>query len=167
MSQLHLGGGSPTFLNDAELGQLMAMLRRHFVLAPGGEYSIEVDPRTVDPAAAGRLWLNLGFNRLSFGVQDFDLEVQKAVHRVQPAQQVFTLVEAARTLRLRVGQCGPDLRPAPADARNRLSARWPRSNELRPDRIALVCLCALAGALQTPAPHCHRCRSCPRAASPR
>jgi len=48
VSQLHLGGGSPTFLSDDELAQLMAMLRRHFVLAPGGEYSIEVDPRTVD-----------------------------------------------------------------------------------------------------------------------
>jgi len=95
VSQLHLGGGSPTFLSDDELRALMAMLRRSFSLAPGGEYSIEVDPRTVDE---GRLAVlaELGFNRLSFGVQDFDPAVQKAVHRIQPAEQVFALVETAR-----------------------------------------------------------------------
>ncbi len=96
VSQLHLGGGSPTFLNDDELRQLMAMLKRNFVLAPGGEYSIEVDPRTVDAKRLDTL-AELGFNRLSFGVQDFDTAVQKAVHRVQPAEQVFALVQAART----------------------------------------------------------------------
>ena len=95
VSQLHLGGGSPTFLSDEELRGLMAMLGRSFSFAPGGEYSIEVDPRTVD---ANRLAVlaELGFNRLSFGVQDFDAAVQKAVHRVQPAEQVFALMQAAR-----------------------------------------------------------------------
>ena len=95
VSQLHLGGGSPTFLNDAELRELMAMLRRSFSLAPGGEYSIEIDPRTVNASRLATL-AELGFNRLSFGVQDFDPAVQKAVHRVQPAEQVFALVDAAR-----------------------------------------------------------------------
>src|SRR3990167_7878165 len=94
VSQLHLGGGSPTFLSDAELGELMGMLRRNFNLAPGGEYSIEVDPRTIDAQRLDTL-AELGFNRLSFGVQDFDPAVQKAVHRVQPAEQVFALVESA------------------------------------------------------------------------
>ena len=95
VSQLHLGGGTPTFLSDDELRSLMSMLRRSFHMLTGGEYSIEVDPRTVD---AGRLALlaELGFNRLSFGVQDFDPAVQKAVHRVQPAEQVFALMAAAR-----------------------------------------------------------------------
>ena len=95
VSQLHLGGGTPTFLSDDGLRQLMATLRRSFTFAPGGEYSIEVDPRTV---TADRLAVlaELGFNRLSFGVQDFDAEVQKAVHRIQPAEQVFALVEASR-----------------------------------------------------------------------
>ena len=95
VSQLHLGGGSPTFLSDEELRQLMAMLRANFVFVPGGEYSIEVDPRTVDAARLDTL-AALGFNRLSFGVQDFEPAVQKAVHRVQPAEQVFALVAAAR-----------------------------------------------------------------------
>src|SRR5690606_20188726 len=69
VSKLHLGGGTPTFLSDEELAELMALLRRHFVLAPGGEYSIEVDPRTVNAERLQHLH-DLGFNRLSFGVQD-------------------------------------------------------------------------------------------------
>lgn len=95
VSQLHLGGGSPTFLSDDELRELMAMLRRNFNLVPGGEYSIEVDPRTIDASRLDTL-AELGFNRLSFGVQDFDPAVQKSVNRVQPAEQVFSLVAAAR-----------------------------------------------------------------------
>jgi len=95
ISQLHFGGGTPTFLSDDELGELMGMLRRNFTFAPGGEYAIEVDPRTIDASRLDTL-ANLGFNRLSFGVQDFDPAVQKAVHRVQPAEQVFALVQAAR-----------------------------------------------------------------------
>ncbi len=97
VTQLHLGGGTPTFLSDAELRELMAMLRRSFALAPGGEYSIEIDPRTIDESRLNTL-AELGFNRLSFGVQDFDPEVQKAVHRIQPAEQVFRLVEQSRAI---------------------------------------------------------------------
>jgi len=95
VTQLHLGGGTPTFLSDDELKELMAMLRRSFTLAPGGEYSIEIDPRTVD-AARLRALAGLGFNRLSFGVQDFDPDVQKAVHRIQPFEQVSELMGQAR-----------------------------------------------------------------------
>ena len=97
VSQLHLGGGTPTFLSDEQLGTLMCTLRRSFEFVPGGNYAIEVDPRTVDASRLAVL-AGLGFNRLSFGVQDFDLEVQKAVHRIQPAEQVFALVDAARKL---------------------------------------------------------------------
>ena len=93
--QLHLGGGTPTFLDDAALRTLMAMLGDAFTLSPDGEYSIEIDPRTVDRARLVTL-AGLGFNRLSFGVQDFDPDVQKAVHRIQPAGQVFDLMATAR-----------------------------------------------------------------------
>ena len=95
VSQLHLGGGTPTFLSDDQLRQLMRLLRSHFHLVPGGEHSIEIDPRTV---SAERLQVlhQLGFNRLSFGVQDFDPQVQKAVHRIQPVEQTFELTQAAR-----------------------------------------------------------------------
>jgi oxygen-independent coproporphyrinogen III oxidase len=97
VSQLHLGGGSPTFLSDAELADLMSMLQRHFELIPGGEFSIEVDPRTVTNERLLSLH-RLGFNRLSFGVQDFDPYVQVAVHRVQPQFQVEALMQSARQI---------------------------------------------------------------------
>lgn len=97
VQQLHLGGGSPTFLTDDELTALMATIRRNFSLLDNGEYSIEVDPRTVNAERLSHL-RQLGFNRISFGVQDFDADVQKAVHRIQPAEQVFALTKAARQL---------------------------------------------------------------------
>jgi len=97
VSQLHFGGGSPTFLSDAELGRLMASLRQAFHLAPSAEISIEVDPRTASTARLAHL-ASLGFNRLSFGVQDFDPAVQQAVHRVQSHDSVVALVRAARAL---------------------------------------------------------------------
>jgi oxygen-independent coproporphyrinogen-3 oxidase len=135
VSQLHLGGGTPTFLSDKELHELMVMLRRSFTLAPGGEYSIEVDPRTVD---AGRLatLAELGFNRLSFGVQDFDPVVQKAVHRVQPVEQVFALVASARQLGFE--SINVDLiYGLPQQTPESFDRTLAQVNELRPDRIAL------------------------------
>lgn len=135
VSQLHLGGGTPTFLSDDELRELMHMLRRHFELVPGGEYSVEVDPRTVDEKRLAVL-AELGFNRLSFGVQDFDPAVQKAVHRVQPAQQVFELVAAAR--RLGFESVNVDLiYGLPLQTPESFERTLAQVNELRPDRIAL------------------------------
>ncbi|MGL6111288.1 MAG: radical SAM protein, partial [Rubrivivax sp.] len=90
VSQLHFGGGSPTFLSDAELARTMAALRGAFRIDGSSEMSIEVDPRTVTPQRLA-FCRQLGFNRISFGVQDFDLQVQVAVHRVQPFESVRTL----------------------------------------------------------------------------
>ena len=135
VSQLHLGGGTPTFLSDVELRELMAMLRRSFTLAPGGEYSIEVDPRTIDASRLDTL-AELGFNRLSFGVQDFDPAVQKAVHRVQPAEQVFALVEAARARGFE--SVNVDLiYGLPQQTPESFTRTLQQVTELRPDRIAL------------------------------
>ncbi|MBC7918141.1 MAG: oxygen-independent coproporphyrinogen III oxidase [Rhodoferax sp.] len=135
VSQLHLGGGSPTFMNDDELRQLMGMLRRNFSFAPGGEYSIEVDPRTVDAQRLDTL-AELGFNRLSFGVQDFDPAVQKAVHRVQPAEQVFALVEAARAKGFE--SINVDLiYGLPRQTPESFARTLEQVVQLRPDRIAL------------------------------
>jgi oxygen-independent coproporphyrinogen-3 oxidase len=135
VSQLHLGGGSPTFLSDDELRELMAMLRRNFAFAPGGEYSIEVDPRTVDNNRLDTL-AELGFNRLSFGVQDFDPAVQKAVHRVQPAEQVFALVQAARDRGFE--SINVDLiYGLPLQSPESFDRTLAQVAELRPDRIAL------------------------------
>ncbi len=98
VSQLHLGGGSPTFLDDDELSDLMASLKRAFKLTPKAEVSIEVDPRTATPQRLRSL-AAIGFNRISFGIQDFDPDVQKAVHRVQSYESVHDLVAEARALR--------------------------------------------------------------------
>ena len=135
VSQLHFGGGTPTFLDDAELGQLMGMIRGAFTLAEGGEYSVEVDPRTVDEARLQHLF-DLGFNRLSFGVQDFDPDVQKAVHRIQPAEQVFALVEASR--RIGFKSVNVDLiYGLPQQTAASFARTLQQVNALRPDRIAL------------------------------
>ena len=135
VSQLHLGGGTPTFLNDDELRELVAMLRRHFQFVPGGEYSVEVDPRTVDENRLAVL-AELGFNRLSFGVQDFDPAVQKAIHRVQPAEKVFAMVHAARALGFE--SVNVDLiYGLPLQTPESFACTLAQVNELRPDRIAL------------------------------
>lgn len=97
VSQLHFGGGTPTYLTDAQMDELLACLRHWFAFAPDGEgeYSIEVDPRTVS-AARVEVLRRQGFNRLSLGVQDFDPEVQKAVNRIQPEAMTTDLIKAAR-----------------------------------------------------------------------
>ncbi|MCY1396899.1 Oxygen-independent coproporphyrinogen III oxidase [compost metagenome] len=102
VEQLHFGGGTPTFLSHDELRQLMAHLRRHFQLLDddSGDYSIEIDPREADWSTMGLL-RELGFNRVSLGVQDLDPVVQRAVNRLQSLDQTRAIVEAARTLQFR------------------------------------------------------------------
>ncbi|MDR7268076.1 oxygen-independent coproporphyrinogen-3 oxidase [Pelomonas saccharophila] len=135
VSQLHLGGGSPTFLSDGELSALMEALRRRFQLLPDAELSIEVDPRTVDLQRLAHLRL-LGFNRLSFGVQDFDAAVQKAVHRVQPYESVAMLMRAARELGF--ASISVDLiYGLPLQTPASFARTIARVAELRPDRIAM------------------------------
>jgi oxygen-independent coproporphyrinogen-3 oxidase len=135
VSQLHLGGGSPTFLSDEELTQLMTMLRRNFQFVPGGEYSVEIDPRTVTRERLAHL-AEQGFNRLSFGVQDFEPTVQKAVHRIQPAEQVFDLVAASRELGFE--SVNVDLiYGLPMQTPETFERTLEQITQLRPDRIAL------------------------------
>lgn len=97
VEQLHFGGGTPTFLSDEQMADLMAHLRHWFRFAndEAGEYSIEIDPRTVTPERIASL-RRQGFNRLSLGVQDFDPEVQKAVNRIQPETMTLDAIQAAR-----------------------------------------------------------------------
>jgi oxygen-independent coproporphyrinogen-3 oxidase len=97
VAQLHFGGGTPTYLSDAQMGELMDHLRRCFRFAADdqGEYSIEVDPRTVSAERVHSLRAQ-GFNRISLGVQDFDAEVQKAVNRIQPEEETRAIIAAAR-----------------------------------------------------------------------
>lgn len=97
VTQLHWGGGSPTFLDKAEMTELMHMLATHFNLLDDGdrEYAIEIDPRTVDEGDIALL-KGLGFNRISMGIQDFDPLVQRAINRIQPYNKVRPLVKSVR-----------------------------------------------------------------------
>jgi oxygen-independent coproporphyrinogen-3 oxidase len=95
--QLHLGGGSPTYLTTGQIATLLRRLQARFPFAPGErlEAALEIDPRTVGRADLGAL-RDLGFNRVSFGVQDIDPLVQRAVNRVQPLELTRATLEAAR-----------------------------------------------------------------------
>lgn len=95
--QMHFGGGTPTYLNGAELTELVYALASHFNLINDDEreYSIEIDPRTVDREQLALL-KGLNFNRISFGVQDFNTDVQRAINRIQPLEMVTDLTESAR-----------------------------------------------------------------------
>ena len=95
VSQIHLGGGTPTFFDDNQLQQLMDMIEDIFTVSPDCEKSIELDPRKISDESIVLL-TRLGFNRISLGVQDFDLQVQKAVNRVQSFQLVKDRLNAAR-----------------------------------------------------------------------
>jgi oxygen-independent coproporphyrinogen-3 oxidase len=135
VTQLHLGGGTPTFLSDGELAALMALLDRSFGLVPGAERSIEIDPRTVDAQRLAGI-AALGFNRISFGVQDFEPAVQEAVHRIQPFDKVARLMDDARGIGF--DSINADLiyglpRQTPATFARTLQGIV----RIRPDRIAL------------------------------
>jgi len=97
VNQLHWGGGTPTFLSFEQMQQLMTVTRQHFLLKDddSGEYSIEVDPRETHSHTIKQL-RELGFNRISLGLQDFDPAVQKAVNRIQSEEQTFKVLEDAR-----------------------------------------------------------------------
>ncbi len=97
VKQLHWGGGTPTFIKHNEMRELMAVTRQHFNLANDsiGEYSIEIDPREVSAKTIAVL-REIGFNRLSLGVQDVDPNVQKAVNRIQPNEVTLAAINNAR-----------------------------------------------------------------------
>lgn len=97
VDQLHWGGGTPTFLSDDQMREIMQAAGRHFALKTDdtGEYSIEIDPREADAHTIAVL-RELGFNRISLGVQDFDPAVQKAVNRIQSIAETRTVIDAAR-----------------------------------------------------------------------
>ncbi len=102
VTQLHFGGGTPTFLTDDQFSNLLANINSNFSLAPTErrEFSIEIDPRAVRDSTIPLL-RELGFDRISLGVQDFDPKVQKAVNRIQSVEQTFAVLDSARSLGFR------------------------------------------------------------------
>ncbi len=100
VSQLHWGGGTPTYFTAGQLARLHDRFRRHFTFTPEAEVGVEIDPRVTSPEHLTVL-RSLGFNRLSMGVQDFAPEVQDAVNRVQSYELTRSLVDHARALGFR------------------------------------------------------------------
>jgi len=135
IEQLHLGGGTPTYLSIEELQRVMVLLRARFAFAPRGEFSIEIDPRTT-PEEKIRALASLGFNRLSIGVQDFDPAVQAAVNREQSLEITRACVEEARAAGFQ--SVNLDLiYGLPRQSTASFSVTLDRVLELSPDRVAL------------------------------
>ena len=133
--QYHLGGGTPTRLTPQDLSRLVAHARALYPFAPDAELSIEVDPRTVNGPYLGHLRA-LGFNRLSFGVQDVNPAVQAAVHRVQPIELVEGLMTEARKLDFR-GINMDLIHGLPRQTPETFAGTVRQVLALRPDRLAL------------------------------
>jgi oxygen-independent coproporphyrinogen-3 oxidase len=133
--QMHWGGGTPTFLSDHELRVVWDLLRTSFEFDPNGEYAIEIDPRSCGPDTI-RLLAELGFNRASFGVQDFDPAVQRAVNRIQPYEMTRDVIAASRACGFK--SLNVDLiYGLPKQSVSSFADTVERVLELRPDRIAL------------------------------
>lgn len=136
LTQLHLGGGTPTYFTSEQLEDLMATLHQAFNMddSDDHEFSLEVDPRTVTPEQIHTL-RKLGFNRLSFGVQDFDARVQAAVNRIQTEEQTRELVQAARDAQFK--SVSVDLiYGLPLQTVESFNTTLNKIIDIRPDRIA-------------------------------
>nr|MDT0253784.1 oxygen-independent coproporphyrinogen III oxidase [Endozoicomonas sp.] len=137
IEQLHLGGGTPTFLDAQQMTALMDKIRQHFQLSPSdaADYSIELDPREVDWPMMNTL-KELGFNRISVGVQDLDERVQKAVNRVQPESMIQSVLDASRTMAFR--SIHMDLiYGLPLQTTNSFMNTIDRVIDMAPDRLSL------------------------------
>ncbi len=146
ISKMHWGGGTPTFLGDGESARLMQAIRSSFDLDPAGEYAIEIDPRKVDAQRVAYLGA-LGFNRMSVGVQDFNIDVQRAVNRVQSLAQTRAAIDAARGNGFR--SVNMDLiYGLPRQTVDGFAATLERVIECDPDRIALYSYAHLPSAFK-------------------
>lgn len=133
--QLHFGGGTPSFLSVDQRRRVLSFLRKAFHFTSDAEISIEVDPRRIEPSLIDELHEE-GFNRLSIGVQDFNRDVQKAIHREQDDELIFALRERARRLEFR--SFSIDLiYGLPLQTAERFAYTLERTLALAPDRISL------------------------------
>ncbi len=137
VNQLHWGGGTPTFISHEQMANLMQVTRQHFNLHDddSGEYSIEIDPREVSRESI-KLLRDIGFNRMSLGVQDFDPAVQKAVNRIQSDKQTLGALESAREFGFK--SISTDLiYGLPLQTEKSFATTLQRIIEISPDRISL------------------------------
>ena len=135
VAHLHWGGGTPTALTPDDLTRVMCAIDKHFAILPEAELAIESDPRTLTDAMIGRLG-ELGFNRASFGVQEFDPEVQQAINRIQPPEMVEGTVTSLRAVG--IDRINFDLiYGLPFQTTEKLLNTIDQAVAMRPDRIAL------------------------------
>lgn len=135
LEQLHLGGGTPTFLNNEEIMSLMGLIEENFKISANCEMSIEIDPRKVSNETLVLL-TNIGFNRISLGVQDFDEKVQLAVNRIQSFDLVRERLETARKLNIK--SINMDLiYGLPFQTVQTFEQTLDKVIELRPDRLSI------------------------------
>lgn len=133
--QVHLGGGTPTFLRTKQIGQLIKLLRTRFHFASDAEIGLEVDPRSLEPEDVRQL-REIGFNRLSLGIQDLDPDVQHAVNRVHDLSRVSAIYGAARAVGF--DSISVDLiYGLPRQTTEAFARTIEEIVELRPDRISL------------------------------
>lgn len=133
--QLHWGGGTPTFLNEAQIERLYTTARKYFDIDPAGEIAIEIDSRTIDKSKVQKLRA-LGFNRVSMGIQDFNEDVQREVNRCQPYRIVKEFNEWCRELNF-VSVNFDLIYGLPRQTRESFQDTIEKTIALRPDRIAL------------------------------
>lgn len=135
VGQMHWGGGTPTYLDKAQISRLVALLREHFDFLPDAEMSIEVDPREIALDVLDHLRAE-GFNRLSMGVQDFNKQVQALVNREQDEAFIFALIERAKALGFR--STNIDLiYGLPKQTPESFAFTLQRVAELNPDRLSV------------------------------
>lgn len=135
VQQMHWGGGTPTFLSADQLSRLFALVEQHFDIDARAEVAIEIEPRTVDRALIRHL-RQLGFNRVSMGVQDLDLKVQEAVNRVHSYERILEVAEACREAEFE--SMNMDLiYGLPHQTREGFAETVEKMVELSPNRIAL------------------------------
>jgi len=135
VEQMHFGGGTPTFLSGEQIIRLSNKLQQSFNFSPSGEYSIEIDPRGIDEDLIESLVM-ARFNRISLGVQDFDLEVQKAINRVQSFEQTKKVIDLSRKSGFK--SISIDLiYGLPRQSKETFKRTLERVQELRPERISL------------------------------
>ena len=135
VSQLHFGGGTPTFLTNVQMQRLLEMLHANFQFEPDAECSVEIDPRRLEPGVL-KLMADYGFNRMSLGVQDVDAAVQAAINRVQPVEVTGQVLQEARELGYK--SINMDLiYGLPLQSVNTMYRTLKTVLEWRPDRIAL------------------------------
>ena len=135
VSQLHLGGGTPTFLTNEQMERLLKLLHANFRFAENAECSVEIDPRRINNGALS-LMASYGFNRMSIGVQDLDPAVQRAVNRIQPPEITQAVLEQGRALGYR--SVNLDLiYGLPLQSVQTMQSTLQTVLQWRPDRIAL------------------------------